>query len=48
MTFVDTTKDLCKTCSHAYKGGCPVWPCINITKYCVEYKKKGSSPSSKK
>lgn len=48
MTFIDTTKDLCETCAHGYKGGCPVWPPINIVRHCVEYKKRGSSPSTKK
>jgi hypothetical protein len=48
MTFVDTTKDLCETCLHAYKGGCPVWPPMRLVIHCVEYGKRGSSPTSKK
>lgn len=37
INFVDHTKDLCLTCMHAYKGGCPVWPTLKITVNCVEY-----------
>jgi hypothetical protein len=37
------TKDLCKTCNRAYKGGCPVWPPLNIVHHCVEYAKRWTS-----
>jgi hypothetical protein len=38
--FVDVSKDLCDSCIHAFKGGCPVWPTLNITTHCVMYKKR--------
>jgi len=40
--------DLCDTCAKAYKGGCPIWPTLRSTTYCVEYIKRGSVPTTKK
>ena len=48
IKFVGTKEDLCNTCNHAYKGGCPIYPPMKITKYCVEYIRRGSSPTTKK
>lgn len=45
--FIDATKDLCETCSRAFKGGCPVWPTLTITTQCVMFKGRGSPPASK-
>jgi|JYMV01.1.fsa_nt_gi hypothetical protein len=39
--YVDVLEDLCDTCSNAFKGGCPVWPTLNLTRYCVMYKRRG-------
>ena len=47
LKFVDSSKDLCETCSRAFKGGCPVWPTLSVTSQCVMYKGRGSHPSSK-
>jgi len=36
IEFVDG-KDLCLTCTLAYKGGCPIWPTLKLTSHCVVY-----------
>jgi|SaaInlStandDraft_4_1057021.scaffolds.fasta_scaffold13749_3 hypothetical protein len=46
--FVNPTTDLCTTCIRGFKGGCPIYPPLEITRHCVEYSKRGTSPTSKK
>ena len=48
VKFVETKDDLCKTCHHGFKGGCPIFPPLNITRTCVEYRHRNRSPVSKK
>lgn len=43
---IKTPKDLCETCARTIQ--CPIYPTLRITTHCVEYKERGTSPSSKK
>lgn len=46
MTYVDTDKDLCKSCANT--KGCPIYPPLNMVTYCVEYTKRGcTKPKSR-
>jgi hypothetical protein len=39
INFTDPANDLCESCAKAFKGGCPIWPTLEITTKCVEYVK---------
>ena len=40
VRFADVARDLCESCKYAFKGGCPIWPPLNLVRNCIEYKKK--------
>jgi len=48
VKFVGTKEDLCESCMHGFKGGCPIYPPLRITVSCVEYRRRGRSPVPKK
>jgi hypothetical protein len=47
LKFVDVKKDLCGSCANAFKGGCPIWPTIELTVNCIEYKNKILNPRTR-